>query len=255
MKNRLGGTIFAYNAIDQDYCVEESIKSLIELCDQVVVLDCGSTDGTAQLIRKYASHKTIIVCLDKKEWGLHGGKERLSHFTNLAKSFLSTEWHYNQQADELVHQDCYENVRKAIEVKNAQAFLCKRINLWGDSQHFLDVPQHRKPVSTEITRLARTIYRSVDDAESINAPAWDDFTNLIRIYHAGFVRDKYKHCGKIKNMQEDIFGWEMDKKVQEMNGVFNPWIHFSKEDVKPITEPLPKLLMEWAAIRDAINNS
>jgi glycosyltransferase involved in cell wall biosynthesis len=249
----LGGTLFVRNGIEYDYCTGESIQCLQELCDEVVIVDAGSDDGTAEMVRSFANKHTKVICLSPKLWHTVHGREKLSFFTNMAIAGLSTDWNINLQADEVIHEDCYANIRKAIEMPNAQAFVSKRINLWGNSQHFLDVPQHRKPVSTEITRLARTIYRSVDDAESINAPAWDDFTELIRIYHAGFVRDKYKHCGKIKNMQEDIFGWEMDKKVQEMNGVFNPWVHFSKEDIKPITEPLPKLLMEWAAIRDAIN--
>jgi glycosyltransferase involved in cell wall biosynthesis len=249
----LGGTLFVRNGIEYDYCTSESIKCLQELCDEVVIVDAGSDDGTTEIVRSFANKHTKVICLSPKLWHTVHGREKLSFFTNMAIAGLSTDWNFNLQSDEIIHEDCYANIRKAIEIPNAQAFVSKRINLWGDCQHFLDVPQHRKPVSTEITRLARTIYRSVDDAESINAPAWDDFTELIRIYHAGFVRDKYKHCGKIKNMQEDIFGWEMDKKVQEMNGVFNPWIHFSKEDVRPITEPLPKLLMEWAAIRDEIN--
>jgi glycosyltransferase involved in cell wall biosynthesis len=251
----LGGTLFVRNGIEYDYCTSESIKCLQELCDEVVIIDAGSDDGTTELVRSFADRKTKIICLSPKLWETVHGKEKLSFFTNMAISALSTDWNFNLQADEVIHQDCYSTIRKAIEIPNAQAYVCKRINLWGDSGHYLEVPQERTPVSTEIVRLARTVYRSADDAESIYAPAWDDYTDLIRIYHAGFIRNKYKHCSKIKNMQENIFGWEMDKKVQEMNGVFNPWIHFSKEDVKPIPEPLPKLLTEWATIRDEINNS
>jgi glycosyltransferase involved in cell wall biosynthesis len=252
----LGGTLFVRNGIKYDYCTSESIKCLQELCDEVVIVDAGSDDGTTELVRSFADRKTKILCLSPKLWNIVQGREKLSIFTNMAISALSTDWNFTLQADEVLHQDCYSTIRRAIEMKDAQAYLCRRINLWGDSEHYLDVPPERSPVSTTITRLARTVYKSYDDAESINAPAWDDFTDLIRVYHAGFIRDKYKHCGKIKQMQEEIFGFsEMDKKVQEMNGVFDSWKHFSREDVKPIPEPLPKLLQEWATIRDEINNS
>ncbi len=58
---------------------------------------------------------------------------------------------------------------------------------------------------------------------------------------------------KIENMMCNVFGWGMDDKLKSMGQEFDPWKHFSKEDVKPITEPLPKYIQEWAKQRDEMN--
>lgn len=250
----LGGTIFIRNAIEYDYCLYEAVASLQELCDEVVVLDAGSTDGTDIMVRTLENKKTKIVCLPKEEWHKQHGRYKLAYFTNLAMASLATDWHINLQGDEVIHEKSFDAIREAIEVPNAEAYFVSRINLWGNSQHQLNVGYDRLPVGKEIIRLAKTGYLSIDDAQSIDAPADLSYLQKIRFYHMGFVRSKYKHTEKIRQMLVDIFEMgENDKKVDAMNGVFDPWVHFSKQDVIPISEELPKFVKEWAAERDRIN--
>jgi glycosyltransferase involved in cell wall biosynthesis len=250
----LGGTLFVHNAISQDYCLEEAVRSLQALCDKVVILDAGSTDGTAELVRSFWNDNTTIALLDEKLWNAQQGRQKLSHFTNKAIAILDTDYNFNLQADEVVHEGSFDAIRKAVE-KGHESYLCHRINLWGSTKHQLDVPHERKPVGTHIVRLAKTNYMSYDDAQDIAChEVCTEFFDQIRIYHMGFVRDKYKHCDKVKNMQENIFQFaEMDIKVQEMNGVFDAWKHFSKDDIIPIKEPLPIFVQDWARERDKIN--
>lgn len=256
MSKTLGGTIFIHNSISQGYCIKESVDCLKALCDEIIVVDAGSTDGTTDLVKSFANNKTQVVCCSNEEWKEKQSvlkQEVLAYYTNFAASFLSTEWHYNQQADEVLHQDCFEDVRKIIE-EDAQGFWARRYNLWGNSQHYLDVDESRKPVGDVVLRLARTGYQSVVDAQSLHVPdaRWD-YLNKLRIYHFGFVRNKYLHCGKIKHMMENVFGWDNDKRVEEMNNVFDPFVHFSKDDLKEIIEPLPIFAEKWAEDVDKIN--
>lgn len=257
MSKKLGGTLFCYNAISQDYCLAEAVASLKALCDKCVILDAGSTDGTPSLVRSFADDRTKVICLPNEAWESQNGREKLAHFTNIAISELTTEWNFNLQADEVIHEDSFVAIREAIEQPNAESFWNWRINLWGNSQHYLDVPDDRKPVGDCIIRLAKTKYKSIDDAQSIDAqPANDDYLEAIRIYHMGFVRSKYVHTKKIRHMLVDVF--EMggnDPNVEAMGDVFDCWkMGFSKEDVKPIIEPLPIFVQQWAMERDKINN-
>lgn len=253
--NKLGGSLFCYQGLSQDYCLKEAIESLIALCDEVVLLDAGSQDQSAELMKSFASNKVKVVCLPKSEWDAMGkGKEKLSHFTNLAKQMLSTEWHFNLQADEIIAENSYDAIREAIE-QDREGYLCTRINLWGDSQHQLNVPHSRSPVGTKICRLAKTKYFSTDDGENLfcGQAAWE-YLDRIRIWHMGFVRNKYIHTQKIEHMLTKVFGMGMDEKVTAMNGVFDPFSNFSRQDLIPIQEPLPLVVQEWAAERDRINN-
>lgn len=256
MSKTLGGTLFCYNAISQDYCISEAVQSLKALCDEIVIVDAGSNDGSDTLVRSFYDEKTRVICLPNEEWNKQQGRTKLSYFTNIAIASLSTEWNINLQADEVIHEDSFDAIREAIEVPNAESFWNWRINLWGNSNYYLDVPDNRKPVGDCIIRLAKSKYLSIDDAQSVDAqPANMDYFERIRIYHMGFVRNKFVHTKKIEHMLTKVFLFaENDAKVTAMNGVFNPFVHFSKEDLLPIREPLPKFVQAWAKERDEINN-
>lgn len=257
MGKGLAGTIIIYNGISQDYCYEESIRCLQALCDFVLVIDCGSTDGTAKDLERFVDDKTVIVLRETKEWESVKGREKLNYFTNIAIDTvrkLGCEWQINLQADEVIHEDCFPAIRQAIE-ENNEGYFVERINLWGNSQYRLEVTQHRKPVSTAIIRLCKTNYQSVGDAESLACPANDSYYDKIRFYHMGFVRDKYKHIEKIKHIQDEVFLMDHDKRVDNMPDGFEPLsMGFTKEDLQLITEPLPIFIQEWAKQRDKINN-
>jgi len=247
MSKTLGGTIFVRNAIEFDYCIIESIQCLKELCDEVIVVECGSDDGTVELIRDMVDEKTTIINLDKSEWDKQHGREKLAYFTNMAIGCLTTDYNINLQADEVIHENSFLAIREAINTAG-EAFYCTRKNLWKDCNHVLDVPQERKPCSTEIIRLAKSNYRSVGDGESLEAPASTDFLKEIVFFHYGFVRKKEVMIGKIKNMQTNIFEIPYDKKMDGME-VFDWSAWFSEEDLKPITEEHPKFIKEWITTR------
>ncbi len=254
MSNTLGGTLFGYNCICNDYCLSEAVASLKALSDEIILLDAGSTDGTAELMQSFADEKTKVICLSNEDWHSQKGREKLSYMTNIAINSLSTDWNFNLQADEVIHETSFDAIREAINSGKADSFWNWRINLWGDSQHYLDVADDRKPVGDYIIRLAKTKYQSVDDAQSIGAqPANAEYVERIKLYHMGFVRNPYIHTKKIKHMLEDVFLMSNDAKVEAMNGVFNPWgMGFTKDDVKPIPEPLPIFVQEWAKERDKL---
>lgn len=252
MSKKLVGTLIVRNGIIYDYSFIEAIKCLEEFCDQVMVLDIGSSDGTYQAIDSIQGKNISLNSIGSHEWDIHGNKERLSYFTNVlieaARDLYKADYVFNLQADECLHEDSYDWVRRAIET-GTEGFVCKRINLWETPYKQLNVPQHRKPCSTEIVRLAKSCYRAYDDAESLAAPCVDDFVDKIRIFHTGFVRRREVMKSKIVNMQCNVFGMEnYDPKLDQCE-VFNPRLWFGPEDLVPISEPLPGLIQKWAAER------
>ena len=65
----------------------------------------------------------------------------------------------------------------------------------------------------------------------------------------GFVRDRKIMKDKAIHIQRDVFKLDYDKKLDgidyfEPDRWFNP-----KEDLKPIDEPLPELIKDWAKKR------
>ena len=248
MGKSLGGTVFIRNATEFDYCIRETILCLQDFCDKVVVLDAGSTDNTKDLILDVINGKTKVIELTNDDWFSQTGKQKLAYFTNVAIEHLDTDYHFCLQADEILHEKSYEIVRDAIE-SGSEGVMCSRINLWGSPYMKLSVPQERKPCSTQVIRLAKTKYRSMDDSENLGAFPSFGFYQDIRIYHMGFVRKREVMKAKITHIQKDVFQTEPDTKLNGMD-IFNPYAWFDKEkDLTPIDEPLPKIIQQWAKER------
>jgi hypothetical protein len=252
MANSLAGVTFIYNGILHDYCYRETIQSLKECCDMVIVVECGSTDGTREDILTLRDNKVMIVLCDMDEWSKHHGKEKLAYFSGVGEEHAQAfgfDYMLVVQCDEVISERSYAAVRQAIAT-GKEAYMCSRINLWESPFLKLNVPQDRKPCSTEVIRLAKTNFRSVDDAENLGVGEVDmSFIPDIRIYHFGFVRKREVMKSKITHMQVDIFGMsEADNKLK-LSETFNPRLWFGPEDLVPIDEPLPKIMKQWALER------
>jgi hypothetical protein len=249
MNKALGGVLFVCDGRKWDYSFLESAQCLMEMCDQVIL--GAFTDDDLNSMVSIQSDNCEVFDL-RGRWEDVKGRYRLAYWANYLKHKLETEWYISQQADEVIHEDCFPAIREAIEHPlNSDGFAISRINLWGSPYTALDVPQDRKPVSTEVCRLARTKFDSVDDGESIQVPriSWS-FLDRIRMYHTGFVRDKAIHPKKIIHLQEDVFQMGTHDARCDGEEVFDPWKRYNLEDVKPIKEELPKYLTEWARARE-----
>ena len=248
MAKTLGGTMFVYNAISQDYCMDEAIQCLKEFTDEVILLDAGSTDGTAERLKLFEDKKTKVILLNNEEWHSQHGAEKLNYFTNKAFEHLTTEYNFYLQADEILHEKSYKKVREVIELGH-EGYMVKRINLWGSPYTQLNVEHSRNPCSYEVIRLAKSYCKSVGDAESIDAQCVLDFVEDIRIYHMGFVRFRDIMKQKTIHIQRDIFGMTPDVKL-DGSEIFQPYKWFDKiKDLVPIDEPLPKLIQQWSKER------
>jgi glycosyltransferase involved in cell wall biosynthesis len=245
---KLGGTIFVRNGLQYDYCFVEAINSLKEFCDEVIVLDASSDDGTKEVVEKMADSKTKIVCLEKEEWDEQKGKEKLAYFTNKAIEHLTTAWNFNCQADEILHEKSYKAVRSAINSNYADGYMVTRVNLWGSPYMQLNVPQSRLPCSSQVIRLTKSNCQSVGDGESLDCQVVFNFVKDIELWHYGFVRKKEVMKAKIINMQRDVFQISPDPKLDTME-VFDSTAWFKKEDLLPIDHPHPKIMKEWIKTR------
>jgi glycosyltransferase involved in cell wall biosynthesis len=91
-----------------------SIRSLLALCDEVIVNVPKSTDDTLEAIRSLNDPRIRII---ESEWnpkqGL-GGKI-LSHHTNLALDECTGDWCVYIQGDEVLHEESIPSMRRAME--------------------------------------------------------------------------------------------------------------------------------------------
>lgn len=249
--DKLCGVIIAKNAIKYDYCVKESILSMLGVCDYVICAYVESEDNTLEILEGIDAQNFKILKLMEDDWNFYNDKHRLSYITNIAiqeADRMGFAYVLYVQADEVLHEDSYLPIRKAIE-ENHEGYLCNRINLWKSPNLYIDVPQERKPCSTEVIRLAKASYRAYDDAENISAQVHSLLDDVV-IWHYGFVRKAEVMKDKITNMQVSVFGMGSADEKLTWSETFNPDFWFNPlTDLKPIKGEHPKVIQEWIKTR------
>lgn len=258
MSKTLGGSLFVRNAIKFDYCVIEALESIYDLCDEISVLECGSDDGTQDLLQTWVDskrngpHKKITIELNHA-WEVGRDYDRLAILADIARSKLTSDWHFMIQADEVIHESAFPVIRNLIE-HNLNGYYLRRLNLFRSPDFHVRLDSNKKPCGDVVCRLAQTRFRVVGDAESIGVPDGLD-SNHIRemvIFHYGYVREGAKHIAKAIDMQSWFFGPHSQPdqrivKMREEGNIFRPEVYFSEEDVSPIPIPHPRFATALAA--------
>lgn len=251
----LGGSLFTHNVKQFDYCFEESIACLLDLCDQVVVLDAESTDGTLDDLRAIAAANSKIKLVEGALWDCAPKHERLRVLANQAKSHLTTDWHFMLQADEVIHESSFDVIRRLINDPNQKhsTFGVRRFNLFGDFNHYIGLHSAHKPCNDAPVRLGRIDIPAMGDAESLDmvASSWAHVTEILT-FHYGLVRRSAALVDKSIDMQTwfhdaDAVDWRI--KEMKASGVFDPFRLVPRSEIVPLDVPHPKYMAKWIAER------
>ncbi len=133
-KATVSGYTTTKDCIEQNYPWKECIKSLLGFCDEVVVVDGGSKDGTWEHLEEWAKNEEkLVVHQEVRDWT----HERFAVFDGLqkalARSLCTSEFCWQQDCDEVVHEDDYEKIREICKKfpNNADLIALPVIEFWG----------------------------------------------------------------------------------------------------------------------------
>jgi hypothetical protein len=112
----LSGFTIVRNAVILDYPVVPSIRSILEVCDEVVVNVGKSDDATRDLVAAIADPRVRIL---DSAWDFTRGSEALAVETNRAMAACRGTWGLYIQADEVLHE-------------TGAAILRARVREWDD---------------------------------------------------------------------------------------------------------------------------
>ncbi len=109
---KISGFTFVKNGVMLDYPFLESIQSILPICDELVIAVGDSSDNTRDLIIGLNNPKIKIV---DTIWDpeIKTGGQILAQQTNIAKSYISGDWGFYIQADEVVHEKYYSEILRA----------------------------------------------------------------------------------------------------------------------------------------------
>jgi hypothetical protein len=112
MSYNLSGCVFIRNTFEGAFCLFESMHQLLPLCDEFIVMDLGSDDGTLKVLRDIEKANPKITVVEGK---FHYYDAAV--FATLANDLIAMCNYPNvlyYQADEIWHEDLVELTRKAL---------------------------------------------------------------------------------------------------------------------------------------------
>jgi hypothetical protein len=130
---RVSGFTIIMNAIRHDFPIEASIRSLLPVCDEVVVNVGPSDDGTLDLIKSINDPKVRII---EGVWDISRRNRMLSDETQRAMRACVHPWGIYIQGDEVLHEKGAKELVATIQAVDAdpvvEALLVKYLHFYGD---------------------------------------------------------------------------------------------------------------------------
>ncbi len=202
---KVTGFSFIKNAIIYQYPVKEALKSILPLCDEIIVVAGDSKDATRELVASIDSKKIKIIDSVWDENLKEGGRV-LAAETNKAFQAIpeDADWCIYIQGDEVLHEKYHAEIRAAMELykdnKEIDGFLFNYLHFYG-SFDFVGASSHWYRKEIRIIRNNKKIY-SYRDAQGFRKNDNEKLTVIplnAFIYHYGWVREPGAMLAKSNN--------------------------------------------------------
>src|SRR5450432_1171736 len=111
---KISGFTFIRNGNSLGYPFVPAIRSLLPLCDEIIVNVPRSTDDTLASVKAIGDPKIKII---ETEWDDNARTDGLVllHHTNLAQERCAGDWCVYIQGEEVLHEDTIPAMRRAME--------------------------------------------------------------------------------------------------------------------------------------------
>jgi hypothetical protein len=216
------GFTIVRNAIKFGYPVVESIKSILPLCNRMVVAIGKSEDDTLSLIKSIDSEKIVIV---ETVWdnSIQDGGRVLAVETNKALDAISDDfdWCFYIQADEVVHEKFHtiiqSGMEKWVDQTDVEGLLFNYLHFWGTFDYVgIGREWYRREI--RVIRNDKRI-RSYRDAQGFRIDNRKLNVKQLEasIYHYGWVRPPEIVKSKMRNFNTLYFsGEKLEEKLDKL---------------------------------------
>lgn len=199
------GFSFVRNGVKLGYPFVEAIRSILPLCDEVIVAVGNSTDYTLDMVRNIDPRVTVIETVwddNLKEGGRVLAVETDKAFRAIPDKY---DWCIYIQGDEVIHEKYFPVMREAMEKyvdnKKVEGFLFNYIHFFG-SYAYVGINSAWYRHEIRIIRNDKNIFSYRDAQGFRKRPNEKLKVKLLDayIYHYGWVRypEELKEKEKVK---------------------------------------------------------
>jgi len=243
---RVSGFTIIKNAIRHDFPIEASIRSILPVCDEVVVNVGPSDDGTLDLIKSIKDPKIRII---EGVWDVSRLNWMLSDETLRAMRACVHPWGIYIQGDEVLHEKGAASLLAAIQEVDAdpvvEALLVKYLHFYGD---FDTIASNRRWYRREIRALRldpALDLRPYKGAQGFRVGPDNRLTRSrltsAEMFHYGWARPAAALRAKIET-NRTIYPWSAEREAKRP---LLPWI----PGLKPFTGTHPAVAQAYIAAR------
>lgn len=238
----ISGYTITRDCVTHDYCFEECIRSMLTFCDEVVVGDAHSTDGTRE--RAVAIDPRVRIVDYPRQENIFNEKDFVSKWVNATREHLKGDYQFYLDADEVADPNARELIAAS---KIGAALRMDRLNFWKDPAH---VVQPGDICGKHVIRSGpKGMWMPMDCApmckrdleyQRIERPSG------LKIFHYGFLRRPEAFFKKSRFFQPALVG-DLDKRLVQSEQDGTPWadsITLQRPTV-PYTGPHPAVAIPW----------
>jgi hypothetical protein len=243
---RIVGFTFIKNAIKYDYPIAEAIRSILPICDEVVVAVGKSEDNTLELVSSIDPNKMKIIetIWDEK---IRDGGLVLAEETNKAFDAIGSDadWCFYIQGDEVLHEQYFDVLKNTmLQYKDdleVEGLLFKYRHFYGSYDY---IGNSRKWYRHEIRIIKNDKnIRSYKDAQGfrkhgkkLNVKPVDAY-----IHHYGWVKHPEKQQLKQQNFNKL---WHSDQWVNENVSAVDEFDYSQIDSLKLFDGTHPKVIQQ-----------
>lgn len=252
--NGLGGYVCQRNGDILDYSWREAVQSLLNVCEQVVICDSDSTDGTSEAIVRWAEKEPRIKVVNIP-WTdpTNQSHRHWVWWLNEARKALDTPYQITLDADEVLDDrpECIAAIKEAVS--QGKCLRVNRLNFFRDPQTLLPFD---KVIGKWVVRVGLQSYEMPSDQPvheneyMIVDKAVED--PPVKIFHLGFLREKsafyrkHKAVMKIWTGASDIRILQAEQEQKGYGEMDHEWL----SEVQPYTDNYyPESVHKWLNAR------
>ena len=243
----ISGYTISRDCIAHDYCIEECVRSMLQFCDEVVVGDAMSKDGTRELVADI-DPRVRIVDYPRHE-NLNNARDFVVRWMNATRDHLRGDYQFYLDADEVVG---LRGIGDLIDAREKGAALeVNRLNFWGGTEGTVADGEICGKWVIRSGRASMWMPMDCPNLHPRDKEAYQSFQRSgIEVFHYGFLRRPEAFFRKSKFFQRALVG-DYDPRLTQAESDGVPW-HSRialQRPLDPFSGSHPSVAIPWLRAR------
>jgi hypothetical protein len=215
----------------------------------VVSISVGSGDDiTEAQVREWCDREPRLL-INMYNWVEPVGDNWwYNNWLQYARMHTPADMVFQMDADEIVDEKSYHEIRRIIQMPSRYTVMCDRLNFWRDHRNLIP---HGHCLGHKVIRIGPAdMYLASDGPDpNGNEAASLVVDSTIKIFHYGFVRKREAFFEKERFLQKAYFNY-YDPRLEEAEKHDGNWMTMPglcgwENDLIPYNGPHPEIIKPW----------